>query len=153
MVGCPGTGRICQTILVFILERATTFFFQAEDGIRYLTVTGVQTCALPISIVRTGMTETPRKIACMLVSSSAGEALGHSRSSIRTVTVCPPKQRTTPESGPAPKDRHHSDRRIGAQSLRPSALAFHKFQGRVICPWLVAIEAIASASFRNATWP
>src|SRR5256886_6775538 len=29
------------------------FFFQAEDGIRDLTVTGVQTCALPISIVRT----------------------------------------------------------------------------------------------------
>src|SRR2546430_3987065 len=27
------------------------FFFQAEDGIRDLTVTGVQTCALPISTV------------------------------------------------------------------------------------------------------
>src|SRR5256886_10365607 len=27
------------------------FFFQAEDGIRDLTVTGVQTCALPISSV------------------------------------------------------------------------------------------------------
>src|SRR5256886_17563400 len=27
------------------------FFFQAEDGIRDLTVTGVQTCALPISFV------------------------------------------------------------------------------------------------------
>src|SRR2546430_5687920 len=26
----------------------TIFFFQAEDGIRDLTVTGVQTCALPI---------------------------------------------------------------------------------------------------------
>src|SRR2546430_8025229 len=26
------------------------FFFQAEDGIRDLTVTGVQTCALPISL-------------------------------------------------------------------------------------------------------
>src|SRR2546430_3974766 len=26
----------------------STFFFQAEDGIRDLTVTGVQTCALPI---------------------------------------------------------------------------------------------------------
>src|SRR2546430_5927393 len=26
----------------------TFFFFQAEDGIGYLTVTGVQTCALPI---------------------------------------------------------------------------------------------------------
>src|SRR3990167_9855105 len=28
------------------------FFFQAEDGIRDLTVTGVQTCALPISTPR-----------------------------------------------------------------------------------------------------
>src|SRR5688572_31767118 len=27
---------------------AYAFFFQAEDGIRDLTVTGVQTCALPI---------------------------------------------------------------------------------------------------------
>src|SRR2546430_6491149 len=29
--------------------RTAFFFFQAEDCIRYLTVTGVQTCALPIS--------------------------------------------------------------------------------------------------------
>src|SRR2546427_1013290 len=29
------------------------FFFQAEDGIRDLTVTGVQTCALPILPERT----------------------------------------------------------------------------------------------------
>src|SRR2546427_4134007 len=41
--------------MVFIIEvshRHITFFFffffQAEDGIRDLTVTGVQTCALPI---------------------------------------------------------------------------------------------------------
>src|SRR2546430_11186933 len=27
------------------------FFFQAEDGIRDLTVTGVQTCALPIYVL------------------------------------------------------------------------------------------------------
>src|SRR2546427_8884040 len=31
------------------------FFFQAEDGIRDLTVTGVQTCALPISLSLAGM--------------------------------------------------------------------------------------------------
>src|SRR2546430_10208381 len=31
---------------------ACCFFFQAEDGIRDLTVTGVQTCALPISARR-----------------------------------------------------------------------------------------------------
>src|SRR5206468_9179068 len=30
------------------------FFFQAEDGIRDLIVTGVQTCALPISLRRFG---------------------------------------------------------------------------------------------------
>src|SRR5688572_31947639 len=34
------------------------FFFQAEDGIRDLTVTGVQTCALPISLPDPA--ETPR---------------------------------------------------------------------------------------------
>src|SRR3712207_8930479 len=27
------------------------FFFQAEDGIRYIGVTGVQTCALPIFLM------------------------------------------------------------------------------------------------------
>src|SRR2546430_7003706 len=33
------------------------FFFQAEDGIRDLTVTGVQTCALPISDIVVGVAE------------------------------------------------------------------------------------------------
>src|SRR5437588_3072979 len=31
-------------------EQSLIFFFQAEDGIRYHCVTGVQTCALPISV-------------------------------------------------------------------------------------------------------
>src|SRR2546430_840089 len=31
-----------------IIDAGLIFFFQAEDGIRDLTVTGVQTCALPI---------------------------------------------------------------------------------------------------------
>src|SRR2546430_17257268 len=34
------------------------FFFQAEDGIRYLTVTGVQTCALPILVGENGAGKT-----------------------------------------------------------------------------------------------
>src|SRR2546430_11727383 len=33
-----------------LLGVCACFFFQAEDGIRDLTVTGVQTCALPISM-------------------------------------------------------------------------------------------------------
>src|SRR5205085_5755102 len=35
------------------------FFFQAEDGIRDLTVTGVQTCALPIFEERTRLLARP----------------------------------------------------------------------------------------------
>ena len=34
---------VCFVLFVFV------FFFQAEDGIRDIGVTGVQTCALPIS--------------------------------------------------------------------------------------------------------
>src|SRR2546430_5290101 len=34
--------------ILLILSFFFFFFFQAEDGIRDLTVTGVQTCALPI---------------------------------------------------------------------------------------------------------
>src|SRR3712207_4874627 len=37
----------------FVLIRVVCFFFQAEDGIRDIGVTGVQTCALPISLVET----------------------------------------------------------------------------------------------------
>src|SRR5256886_13242623 len=39
-----GSSSATSSKAAFILA----FFFQAEDGIRYLTVTGVQTCALPI---------------------------------------------------------------------------------------------------------
>src|SRR5687767_16037193 len=46
----------CESIRRFILDRAyvsyVVFFFQAEDGIRDKLVTGVQTCALPISARR-----------------------------------------------------------------------------------------------------
>src|SRR5688572_31805279 len=34
--------------MMFVVFLFFFFFFQAEDGIRDLTVTGVQTCALPI---------------------------------------------------------------------------------------------------------
>src|SRR5687768_18307849 len=35
-------------IYLFAVAPKTVFFFQAEDGIRDVAVTGVQTCALPI---------------------------------------------------------------------------------------------------------
>ena len=40
------------SILFFFFFILLFFFFQAEDGIRDIGVTGVQTCALPISLVR-----------------------------------------------------------------------------------------------------
>src|SRR5205809_420668 len=49
------SGRVQQTYKhsvprFFVPEHGTMFFFfQAEDGIRDVAVTGVQTCALPIS--------------------------------------------------------------------------------------------------------
>src|SRR2546426_3089694 len=39
------------------------FFFQAEDGIRDYKVTGVQTCALPISAITTGAGKTAVAVA------------------------------------------------------------------------------------------
>src|SRR5689334_24262473 len=44
VLGAGGKKRIVEIVRFFL------FFFQAEDGIRDGTVTGVQTCALPISI-------------------------------------------------------------------------------------------------------
>src|SRR2546430_651997 len=44
-------GRVAMMVVMipaWAVCLVTCFFFQAEDGIRYLTVTGVQTCALPI---------------------------------------------------------------------------------------------------------
>src|SRR5256885_7175495 len=38
-----------EKIAALLIRAAIFFFFQAEDGIRDYKVTGVQTCALPIS--------------------------------------------------------------------------------------------------------
>src|SRR5690606_41178719 len=46
-------------------HRVSVFFFQAEDGIRDFHVTGVQTCALPISLER--VSEGPRDVAGQVV--------------------------------------------------------------------------------------
>src|SRR5688572_32287496 len=47
-------------VLKGVLFGNDCFFFQAEDGIRDLTVTGVQTCALPIWVpVATGQQRYP----------------------------------------------------------------------------------------------
>src|SRR6266511_4826233 len=59
------------------------FFFQAEDGIRDFHVTGVQTCALPISGDRLGDTVIGHAEACC----GALEALARSHKTPRAQTI------------------------------------------------------------------
>src|SRR5437762_5303271 len=44
----PICGRTARRTRGGIVSTSLSFFFQAEDGIRATSVTGVQTCALPI---------------------------------------------------------------------------------------------------------
>src|SRR5690606_39533280 len=50
IMGSSGSSRRGNLVLLVLSSlRVVVFFFQAEDGIRDFHVTGVQTCALPIS--------------------------------------------------------------------------------------------------------
>src|SRR5207248_3956193 len=54
------------------------FFFQAEDGIRDRTVTGVQTCALPICGYGFGLDDQKFRITVVVFSKTSPEyATGH----------------------------------------------------------------------------
>src|SRR3712207_9099381 len=76
------------------------FFFQAEDGIRDIGVTGVQTCALPISVDREGTTARRRR----------SELLDHAAGDRRR------KQRLT--RGNDPHRAHELDRKSVVEGKR-----------------------------------
>src|SRR5256885_5256184 len=63
--GCMGYRR---TAILLIL-----FFFQAEDGIRYYKVTGVQTCALPICRLDHVGVLGGRQLTHVVIATGAGE--------------------------------------------------------------------------------
>src|SRR2546426_635297 len=48
-IACETLSRCMASVLCVMYQLEFVFFFQAEDGIRDYKVTGVQTCALPIS--------------------------------------------------------------------------------------------------------
>src|SRR5690606_39349746 len=93
------------------------FFFQAEDGIRDFHVTGVQTCALPISRA----TNRRASIACPTLRTARQRPLRQRER--RTTAVlqhgkssgCVPRLRQA-ESGPHPSPLHRSEeRRVGKE--------------------------------------
>src|SRR5205809_5983894 len=57
------------------------FFFQAEDGIRDVAVTGVQTCALPPEIVARHPAHSPQKVSARLPPCMTGHSKSVSASS------------------------------------------------------------------------
>src|SRR3712207_8424143 len=91
------------------------FFFQAEDGIRYIGVTGVQTCALPISYDRTiadeivavsdgdsfAMTRRLAREEGLLVGASCGMAVARTLGSAVPVTRDGAVVVLWPDGGPA----------------------------------------------------
>src|SRR2546423_8890374 len=79
---CRENLRVCSVV----------FFFQAEDGIRDKLVTGVQTCALPISAAtRTaaaqaaakGLSEAARRWQAATTEATRARGSGHSRTQAR----------------------------------------------------------------------
>src|SRR5256885_8838540 len=54
------SAKARQLVVLNAMQRLG-FFFQAEDGIRYYKVTGVQTCALPISLTTSSPSSMPTR--------------------------------------------------------------------------------------------
>src|SRR2546426_9783785 len=93
------------------------FFFQAEDGIRDYKVTGVQTCALPISA---GTRARMATAYMLMVTSAAGPSRWAPRmrrvpSSTRTLNPEPPSPRR--QIGRA-SGRERGEISVGAGSLK-----------------------------------
>src|SRR2546422_6148605 len=74
------------------------FFFQAEDGIRDVAVTGVQTCALPIYQHRCD----PHATAGAVDRAAVGMAVGVHRDGLPRLPLARAVARAVPESRDAP---------------------------------------------------
>src|SRR5687767_15486794 len=82
------------------------FFFQAEDGIRDKLVTGVQTCALPISRVHRLQRAARRHLAAPFFLQTDRRAEGH----VRVESVLRPK-----DARRRSRDARSEERRVGKE--------------------------------------
>src|SRR5256886_7955606 len=71
-------GYVFHTAVRSVTARGLVFFFfQAEDGIRDLTVTGVQTCALPIWLRQIAFFPKHRASMSINLANFTGQLGGH----------------------------------------------------------------------------
>src|SRR5690348_17650614 len=107
---------MCVRLPSWPISRFVIFFFQAEDGIRDGRVTGVQTCALPIS----GTTARP---TC---SAPTGATSGPGPSS------SPPVSPTASSAWPARSEEHTSERQSPVHLVCRLLLEKKKKQKRIV---------------------
>src|SRR5207248_7775766 len=91
-----GFGRVVVDVL-------GDFFFQAEDGIRDRTVTGVQTCALPISASRS---------SCAF---AASEIVRRNTNGVRACAASRSRSVTTPRTSSVAERTRSEERRVGKE--------------------------------------
>src|SRR5256885_12876947 len=99
------TGIVIAGIVVAFL-----FFFQAEDGIRDYKVTGVQTCALPISSKATAMVQTTVPAVTMAFNDRRCNCPGMANAP--TMAPAPNPAESSPKP-PAPS--RSEERRVGKE--------------------------------------
>src|SRR5256884_4632649 len=73
-------GCVSSDIKGCALQKRNFFFFQAEDGIRDVAVTGVQTCALPISTIQRWLINTSAT-TCLVIPSRESRSKRRTRRS------------------------------------------------------------------------
>src|SRR5206468_9428203 len=84
------------------------FFFQAEDGIRDLIVTGVQTCALPISLAHAkASARLPKSVISAQTKTPTIHAL-RKQPRTKTATGSHPGARTRKSKAHQPRSEEHT---------------------------------------------
>src|SRR5262249_59927264 len=99
------------------------FFFQAEDGIRDWSVTGVQTCALPISQARAARRDTAFRYTVLSPSLPPGQG-GPPIVDIDRYAAL------RGEYAPAPTDQRSEERRVGKEGATRGGAEPVKQRGR-----------------------
>src|SRR5436309_5004187 len=103
--------RTSTILLLYVTYRFLPFFFQAEDGIRDFHVTGVQTCALPIS---------------------GGAVRARPRHAVPDGVE--PVRHPGPGAVPVPRRARRSEERRVGKECRSLGSAYHKITG-MQCVW------------------